>query len=83
MEKQDHIRSREFINSDYRGDTNINVIYYRLELGITYQPDYLTGKVTVGLSPKTSGLNEIFFDLSNNLSVDSIIFDNEKLSSVM
>ena len=77
MEKQNNIRTRELINSDYRGDTNINVSYYRLELGITYQPDYLTGKVTIGLSPNTSGLSEIFFDLSNNLTVDSIIFDNE------
>ncbi|MBK8980796.1 MAG: T9SS type A sorting domain-containing protein [Ignavibacteria bacterium] len=80
MEKQDHIRSRELINSDYRGDTNINVAYYRLELGITYQPDYLTGIVTIGFSSNTSGLKEIFFDLSNNMTVDSIIFNNELIT---
>ncbi|HRI85360.1 MAG TPA: M1 family aminopeptidase [Ignavibacteria bacterium] len=79
MEKLQHIKSREYINSDYRGDSNINVSYYRLELGITYQPDFLTGKVTVGFSANILGLNEIFFDLSNNLTVDSIKLNNVKI----
>ena len=32
---------------NYPGDANIDVTYYKLDLNITYSPQYLIGKVTV------------------------------------
>ena len=69
-----------YSNSDYQSDTNINVNYYKLNLKITSSPDFVTGKVSIGCLSKVNNLDVIFFDLSNNLTVDSVKSKNESLS---
>ena len=55
----------------YPGDSTIDIQYYKLDLSLTYTPNYLKGKVTVNLKP-VSSINHFFLDLQDNLTVDSI-----------
>lgn len=56
-------------------DRNLDVSYYRLELSIDPKQNYIEGDVTTYFKSNDS-LNEVTFDLSNHLQVDSIFFQN-------
>ncbi len=75
LEQDSHAKYFENINSNYRSDTTIDVNYYRLYLQITSTPDFLTGEVSINSVSLINNLNTIFYDLSNNLMVDSILND--------
>ncbi len=62
----------------YPGDANIDVNYYKLDLDITYSPNYLKGKVTIKAKAKQAALNIAIIDLQNTLTVDSIFVNNTK-----
>lgn len=55
----------------YPGDSTIDIKYYKLDLSLTYTPNYLKGIVTANLKP-VSSLTTFFLDLQNKLSVDSV-----------
>ena len=74
LEKDFHSRYFQKINDSYQSDTNINAVYYKLDLYITESPDFLTGAVTINSVSKINGLNSLFYDFSNNMTVDSIIY---------
>jgi aminopeptidase N len=57
---------------DYPGDPSFNVLYYKLNLNVSYSPNNLKGEVTVFGKSARSNLTRIFLDLSNNLFVDSV-----------
>ncbi|MBZ0198609.1 MAG: T9SS type A sorting domain-containing protein, partial [Ignavibacteriaceae bacterium] len=59
----------------YPGDQTIDIKYYKLDLTITSNPNYLTGAVTINFTPESASINQVFFDLQNNLHVDSIILN--------
>ncbi len=80
IERDVHSKNFEGINSDYKSDTNINVTYYKLNLNITYNPNYLIGDVNIRCKSLVNNLSIIFYDLSNNLTVDSIINEKTGLS---
>jgi aminopeptidase N len=65
---------------NYPGDTSFDVTYYKLNLTVSYSPNYLIGEVTVSAKSVTENLTSVFLDLSNVLAVDSIISDNVSLS---
>ena len=58
---------------NYPGDSNIDITYYKLNLTVQYNPNYLFGIVTVEAISIIDGLNTLFLDLQNVLTVDSII----------
>ncbi len=64
----------------YPGDSTIDVVYYKLNLTITYSPEYLKGIVTVNAKSKISGLSSFFLDLQNALTVDSVLSNSKPLS---
>jgi len=72
IEKEVHAKS--FHNSifDYKSDTNINVFYYKLYLNITYNPNFLIGDVNIKCKSLFNNLSEIFYDLNNSLTIDSV-----------
>ncbi len=80
IERNYHERFFDKNFADYKGDTNINATYYKLNLYITYAPNFLTGEVNIISRSRVDNLNNIFYDLSSNLTVDSIIQNNEQLS---
>jgi aminopeptidase N len=61
-------------------DERIDAIYYKLNLSITYSPQYLKGEVMVGLKSKQNNLDNVLLDLRNNMKADSIKIGNKKLS---
>ncbi|MBS1519021.1 MAG: T9SS type A sorting domain-containing protein [Bacteroidetes bacterium] len=79
IEKKNFTFRNPLINSDYKSDTSINVNYYGLDLVINYQPDLLTGIVSIQFTGAVNGISGVFFDLSNNLTVDSVLHDNSSL----
>jgi aminopeptidase N len=64
----------------YPGDATIDVKYYKLDLNITYTPNYLRGAVTVGLTSVGDNLSRFFLDLANELKVDSVKAGAQKLT---
>jgi aminopeptidase N len=66
----------------YPGDSTIDVTYYKLDLAIATSPNYLKGIVTVNANSSSQGLKTFFLDLKNQLSVDSVYSNGNKLSSV-
>jgi aminopeptidase N len=80
-EKRSFLKNETLKNVQYPGDSTINVTYYKLNLTITYQPDYLIGIVTVNAKSNTSLLKNFFLDLQDTLKVDSVISsDRRKLT---
>src|ERR1035437_500827 len=71
------IESKQFAYTDkiqkvlYAGDSTIDIQYYKLDLSLTYSPNYLKGKVTVNLKP-VSSISHFFLDLQDPLTVDSV-----------
>lgn len=64
----------------YPGDSTIDVIYYKLDLKITYQPNYLKGAVTVGFRSAAPALSTFFLDLYHGLTADSVTMNGAKLN---
>ncbi len=64
---------------NYPGDSNIDITYYKLNLTISHQPNYLKGIVTVQGKSKTGNLTRVFLDLRDNLLVDSIKSNGKKM----
>lgn len=81
-EYEKNINSLRYIHSvsDYKSDTSINVTYYKLMLHVTENPNYLTGEVSIKFTSRINNLSEAFFDLSNNLTVDSVKTENSALT---
>jgi aminopeptidase N len=59
---------------------NYDLKYHRLEWEIDPNVYYIKGSVTSYFVPVTSGFNEIYFDFSNALSIDSIIYNGSSLA---
>jgi len=79
IERDARAKNFESINADYKSDTNINVIYYKLHLNITYKPNFLIGDVNIKCKSLVNSLQVIFYDLSNNLIVDSVLSEKNNL----
>jgi aminopeptidase N len=61
-------------------DDNIDVTYYKLNLGITYSPKNLKGEVTINAKSKVPALSQMTIDLQNALTTDSVKIGKAKLS---
>ncbi len=79
MEKKSFEKELAISKVNYPGDPSIDVTYYKLDIKVTYKPNYLIGKVQVDAKPVSSSLNSFFLDLQNTLTVDSIKQGNSKL----
>ncbi len=66
----------KFEKNNYPGDQTIDVNYYKLDLTITYLPNYLSGSVTIIARVDTTSINSLFLDLAENMAVDSILLEN-------
>jgi aminopeptidase N len=75
-EKDNFLKNHRLTRAIYPGDSSFDVIYYKLNLSISYSPQQLIGEVTVSAKSLMNGLNSVFLDLSNVLSVDSVRLNN-------
>ncbi len=55
-----------------------DVTYYKLELNITTNPNYLSGKVTIGGSSLQNKSTLLSLDLENTMRVDSVLLNGKK-----
>jgi len=79
-EKSNFVSLNKISKIQYPGDITIDITYYKLNLDITYQPQNLTGIVTVSLKPPSSSLSSFYLDLNDNLTVDSVKSGNNILN---
>lgn len=79
-EKQQFSQKMRLDKILYPGDSTIDITYYKLDLTITYLPDYLIGAVTVNAVSSSQGLKAFFLDLKDTLNVDSVISKGKKLT---
>jgi aminopeptidase N len=79
-ERDRHAKTIQLSKIQYPGDTKIDITYYGLDLNITYQPNYITGKVMLNARVDTNSINDLFLDLKDNMIVDSVLLDGSQLS---
>lgn len=65
---------------NYPGDPRFDATYYKLDLLITHNPLFLSGRVTVKGKALDQNLNSIFLDLWSGFSVSSVISNGKNLS---
>ncbi len=65
---QSTLGKKSLVGKDY------DIIYHRLSLNIDPRQRQMSGCVTSYLKPITSNFNKIYFDLSDSLAVDSVLF---------
>ncbi|MCB2218886.1 MAG: T9SS type A sorting domain-containing protein [Bacteroidetes bacterium] len=55
-----------------KGDTNIDVKFYYIDIAIGVPDPYISGDVTIRFEPKVANLNSVMFSLNSSLTVDAI-----------
>ncbi|MDX9923303.1 MAG: M1 family aminopeptidase [Ignavibacteriaceae bacterium] len=65
---------------NYPGDSNIDIIYYKLDLQFYYSSKFLSGTVNINGVSKKENLVQIFLDLNRTMSVQSVKFENQILT---
>jgi aminopeptidase N len=78
-EKNAHEKILKASKVTYPGDSTFDVTYYKLNLTLTSNPNYLKGIVTV-FGKMIQASSKIFLDLQDTLTVDSILSGGGKLS---
>ena len=79
-ERDRYAKTIQLSKIQYPGDTKIDITYYGLDLTLTYQPNYITGKVIVNALVDTVSVTNLFLDLRDNMIVDSVVLDASQLS---
>ena len=74
-ERERHSRQIQLSKIHYPGDSKIDITYYGLDLKVTYNPNNISGNVTIGVKSDTTSLNTCFLDLRNILTVDSVLLN--------
>ncbi|NOR76045.1 MAG: peptidase M1, partial [Draconibacterium sp.] len=78
QEKSNFIKKTAFVESQNYNLTDF--VYQRMEWEIDPDTLFIKGVVTTWFKSKTQNLNEIEFDLSLSLNVDSVVQNNQKLT---
>ena len=75
---------KEFIikNSQYKGDTTIDVKFYHIDIGIGISSPWIEGNVMIRFEPVTDGLSALYIDLNSALQVDSISSPCENFNQI-
>ncbi|MCU0414922.1 MAG: hypothetical protein MUE91_11085, partial [Ignavibacteriaceae bacterium] len=74
-ERERYARQIQLSKIHYPGDSKIDVTYYGLDLKVTYNPNYISGNVIIGVKSDTTSLNNCFLDLRSFLIVDSVLLN--------
>ncbi|PWT94992.1 MAG: peptidase M1 [Bacteroidetes bacterium] len=75
------LQAREMTGGYANASNNFDVHYYRCEWNVDPAINYINGKVT-SLFTITNSANTIIFDLDHTLTVDSVLYHNNKISFV-
>lgn len=61
-------------------DMRFDAVYYRLDVTLTTEPDYLRGSVTMRARSRQDGLSQIELDLMRSLTVDSVLINGQPVA---
>ncbi|HEX2786647.1 MAG TPA: M1 family aminopeptidase [Ignavibacteria bacterium] len=78
MRKYSHLLSDG--KGTYKGDTNIDATYYKLFIQINLNPNSINAYTQINATSLKNSLSQVFLDLTNGLTVDSVIQNNNKVS---
>ncbi len=67
-------------SSEVRGDSTIDVTYYKLQITIDHSAKNLSGVATVAAKSQASALRSFFLELTSSLTVDSVKSSGQKLA---
>lgn len=70
---------KQLINKGVPQAANYDLKYHRCEWEVNPEVNYIKGSVTSYFVPLVPGFNQIYFDLSNALMVDSVIYNGNNL----
>ena len=68
-----------FQNANNQSD-NIDVTYYKCNWSVNPSQNFISGNVQINFKSVSSSIDTLFFDLSNSLVCDSIIFHQQAVS---
>ena len=77
---KDAERLNKILKVQYPGDSTIDITYYKLNLKLSYSPQFISGVVTVKFKVAQEQLNSFFLDLVDSLKVNSIKLNGNNLS---
>lgn len=60
--------------------SNYDLKFHKLEWEVNPEIYYIKGKITSHFTPLVSNFNEIYFDCSNALTIDSVVYNSNTLS---
>jgi aminopeptidase N len=72
----------QYVFTETAASTWFDVTYYRLELKVLTQPNFLKGKVTITGICRTGNALTLTFDLMDNMSVDSVLVNSQARSFI-
>ncbi len=61
---------------NYPGDENFDVKYYKLDIAIDYDTKTISGNVTCEAKMIQNGVSQIYYDLTDPLTVDSVLLND-------
>ncbi len=73
-------RLNKISNVQYPGDSTIDITYYKLNLNVSYSPQFISGTVTVKFKVAPEQLTSFFLDIVNQLQVNSVKLNSTNLS---
>lgn len=73
-------RLQKFAGINYPGDSKYDVKYYKLDLAVNHTSQTISGNVTCKADIIQSNVTEIYYDLTNPLIVDSVLFNGNNVS---
>lgn len=73
-------RLQKFAGINYPGDSKYDVKYYKLDLTVNHIAQTISGNVTCKAEIVQPNVTEIYYDLTNPLIVDSVLFNGNSVS---
>ncbi|MDA3861210.1 MAG: M1 family aminopeptidase [Melioribacteraceae bacterium] len=70
----------KFQKVQYPGDETIDITYYKLDVAIDNDNQNISGAITISAKSLNDGLNSIFIDLQNSLTVSSVTHGAKKFT---
>jgi aminopeptidase N len=71
-EAEKFLKSQNFQTNFYPGDSTVDIKYYKLNLTVTTNPNYLIGEVIINAASKANNLQFANIDLHDSIIVNSI-----------
>ncbi len=73
-------RLQKITDMNYLSDTSYDVKYYKLDISVYHTSQTISGNITCKAKIVEPNVTEIYYDLGNSLTVDSVLFNGNSAS---